>query len=112
MRNLTTAYAAARRAGVRPAVVVAYADGPGLPMAARVRSREWLHLRDRMQRNAMALHAVSYQTLLAWAGAAAPHDETWPALTHWVQDKIDTVCAAKARVGEAEPPHAGTSPFP
>lgn len=101
MRNLTICYAVARHHRLRAALVVAYADGPGLPMAARIRSREWTHLQDRLQRDAVALHSFSYQTLLTWASAAAPDDETWPALTTWVQNKIDTVCAAKAVVAES-----------
>jgi hypothetical protein len=101
MRNLTIAHEVARHAGMRPALVVAYADGAGLPMAARVRSAEWARLRGRLQRDVVPLHAVSYQTLLAWACAAAPADPTWPALARWVQNKIDTVCSAKAAVSPA-----------
>ena len=55
MRNLTVGYAAARAAGQRPAWVLAYADGPGLRLAERVRSPEWTRLLGRLQHAAGAL---------------------------------------------------------
>jgi hypothetical protein len=94
MRNLTVGYAAARLSHAqRAAWVLAYAEGPGLPMAARVRSPEWARLLDRLQPGAITLRALSYQALIALAQAACPNDPVWPALAAWVQQKIDTVCA-------------------
>ena len=92
MRNLTVGYAAARAAGRRPAFVLAYADGPGLAMAARVRSPEWARLLNRLQPGAITLRACAYQDLIRTAQAACPDDPTWPALARWVEDKIATVC--------------------
>lgn len=93
MRNLTVCFEVARHAGLRPAVVVAYADGPGLPMAARVRSAEWARLLGRLQPDAVAFRALPFQTLIAWAQQAARADPVWPDLAAWVQAKIDAVCA-------------------
>lgn len=95
MRNLTVCYEAAQQSGRRPAFVVAYADGPGLSMAARVRSAEWERLRGRLQPRAISFQAMAYQDLIALARSSAPADPTWPALAAWVQNKIDSVCAGR-----------------
>lgn len=92
MRNLTVCYAAARASGRRPAFVVAYADGPGLPMAARVRSADWSRLLSRLQPGAIRVQALAYQDLLRTAQAACPDDPVWPSLARWVEGKIATVC--------------------
>ena len=95
MRNLTLCHAVARQHGLRPAVVVAYADAPGLPMAARVRSAEWERLLGRLQRGGVPLRAMAYQSLVSLACRAAPNDDMWPALAGWVQRKISAVSEAK-----------------
>jgi hypothetical protein len=41
MRNLVVAYKVSRQKNKQPAVVIVYADSPGLPMAQKVRSNEW-----------------------------------------------------------------------
>ncbi|MBP7691918.1 MAG: hypothetical protein KA764_08375 [Anaerolineales bacterium] len=92
MRNLTVCHAAARATRRAPAFVLAYADGPGLPMAARVRGPEWARLQDRLQPGAITLRALAYQTLIQLAETADPDNPVWPALGAWVQGKIDTVC--------------------
>ncbi len=99
MRNLTVCAAAARREGLRPALVLAYADGPGLPMAARVRGAEWARLLSRLQPGVIGLHALSLQTLVGLARAANPAEPVWDELAAWVQRKIDEVCAARNPVG-------------
>lgn len=95
MRNLTGCYAAARASGRAPAFVLAYADGPGLAMAARVRSTEWARLQNRLQPGAITLRAWSYQDLIRLAQAAVPEDPAWPALARWVDEKIATVTAGR-----------------
>jgi hypothetical protein len=74
---------------------VVYADGPGLSMAARVKSAQWQRLEGRHQPRAITFRAMSYQALLKLAVETAPGDATWLALTAWVQRKIDQVCASK-----------------
>jgi len=95
MRNLTNCYASAQRAGLRPACVLAYADAPSLPMARRVRSPEWQRLHSHLQPHAITFQALSYQSLIALAQAAAPHDTVWPELAGWVQNKIQAVTRSR-----------------
>lgn len=91
MRNLTVCKAAAQKAGLKPAVVVVYADAPGLPMAARVKSEEWDKLKGRLQPRAITFEAMSFQTLLTLAREALPANETLTELEAWVQGKISRV---------------------
>lgn len=92
MRNLCTAHAVAQRHGLRPAFVVAYADGPGLAMAQRVHSPDWRWLSNRVDPAAIAFRAMPFQALLQLARDSDPGDPIWPALAAWVQGKIDAVC--------------------
>jgi hypothetical protein len=92
MRNLTTCYAVARHYGLRAAFVVAYADGPGLHMAQRVKMTDWQWLNNRVDPAAVVLRAVSIQALLSMAGRASPADPVWPELLGWVERKVNNVC--------------------
>jgi hypothetical protein len=92
MRNLTTCYAVAQQHGQRAAFVVAYADGPGLHMAQRVKLADWQWLTNRVEPNAVILRALSVQTLLGLAQKAAPQDPIWPELLTWVERKVSSVC--------------------
>lgn len=103
MRNLTTCAAVGRAQGLQPAFVVVYADGPGLPMAARVGSPDWRWLEARVNLAAVTFRAISYQALLALAASAAPPDPIWPELLKWVQRKIASVCGIQSWDYEADP---------
>jgi hypothetical protein len=96
MRNLATCAAVSRQQQVQPAFVVVYADGPGLPMAARVRSAEWQWLEARINPAAIKFRAMSYQALLTLAQASAPGDPVWPALAAWVARKVTSVCGIQS----------------
>ncbi len=91
MRNLIVCKAAAQKAGLKPAVVVVYADAPGLPMATRVKSEEWEKLNGRLQPSAITFEAMSFQTLLTLAREALPNHSTLVELEAWVQGKISRV---------------------
>ncbi len=91
MRNLATCAAVAAANGLRPAVVVVYADGPGLPMAERVRQPEWTSLAGRLNPAAITFTALSFQSVVELARRADPADPLWAELAAWVQRKIDTV---------------------
>ena len=92
MRNLTTAAAVSRHAGLRAAFVVVYADEPRLPMATRVRQPEWQRLVACVNPQAVVFRSLAYQSLLALARAADPTDPVWPELEFWVKRKIAGVC--------------------
>ena len=91
MRNLTTCLAVARAEELQPAFLVVYADGPGLPMAQRVRLPEWQRLSQAVDPRAITFRALSFQCLIDLACHAAPADPTWADLAVWVQRKIDSV---------------------
>jgi hypothetical protein len=95
MRNLTVCYEVARQSGRQPAFVVAYADGPTLPMAARVKSADWTRFRRMLRPGAITLSAMSTQSIVALAQAAAPDDPVLAGLAVWVQRKIEGVCRAR-----------------
>lgn len=91
MRNLTTCAAVARNASLRPAFVVVYADGPGLPMAERVRRPEWQRLVSRVNPAAITFRALSFQSMVLLARAACPGEAVWADLAAWVERKIASV---------------------
>jgi hypothetical protein len=91
MRNLTTCYAVAKRHNLRPAFVVAYADGPGLAMAQRVHGSDWQWLTSRVDPAAVAFRALPIQALISIAQQSVPDDPVWPELSAWVKRKIDSV---------------------
>jgi hypothetical protein len=91
MRNLATCLAVARAAALRPAFLVVYADDNRLPMAQRVRLPEWQRLAAAVDPRVISFRTLSFQSLVALAGRAAPADPTWPELAVWVQRKIDAV---------------------
>jgi hypothetical protein len=97
MRNLTVCAEAARHAHLKPAVVIVYADGPGLPMAARVASPDWQRLMGRLQPGAICFQALSFQRLVALACEAVPEAAVWQALDRWVKGKIRRVCASRMK---------------
>jgi len=96
MRNLTTCAAVSRKYQLQPAFVVVYADGPGLPMAARVRSAAWQWLAARINPAVITFQALSYQALLALACESAPNDAVWRELAAWVERKVTSVCGMQS----------------
>ena len=101
MRNLTTCRAVTQRHGLRPAFVMVYADGPGLPMAGRIGQPEWAWLRSRVDPAAVEFQALSFQTVVDIARQASPANPVWPELAAWVQRKIDSACGPRERHGQA-----------
>lgn len=96
MRNLALCWSVARARNLKPAFVVVYADGPGLPMAGKVRSPEWAQFTAQVRADAIRIRAHSYQELIRLAEAAAPAERPLlHALAGWVQGKIDKVAAAR-----------------
>ena len=98
MRNLTVCYQAARNTGRQPAVLVVYADAPGLPMAERVKSPEWTRLLGRLQSRAVTFRAIPFQQMTHLAREAAPHDHLWVQLEEWVNTKIESVSRKRLRM--------------
>jgi hypothetical protein len=92
MRNLTTCRAVGQQYGLKPAFAVVYADGPGLSMASRIGSAEWLWLKSRVDPAEVTFEALSYQALVALAQRASPASPVWPELAAWVNRKISSVC--------------------
>ncbi len=98
MRNLTAAHEAARRAGLRPAFVIVYADHPALLFAQHVKSAEWQTFLSFVRSDAMAFATIPYLELAALAresvADAGQDAATWSRLEGWVSDKIRDVAAA------------------
>jgi hypothetical protein len=95
MRNLTVCWAAARHSHRHPAFVLAYADGPTLPMAERVHSPDWERFTHQIKSGAITVETWSYQELVKLARAACPEEPRWVQLDEWVRRKIDGVCQAR-----------------
>jgi hypothetical protein len=95
MRNLTVCWAVAGHSQRRPAFVLAYADGPTLPMAERIHSADWQRFLRQVKPGAITVETRSYQALVELAHTACPKDPVWPALAQWVQRKISSVCQAR-----------------
>lgn len=99
MRNLTCCWLIARQEGVIPAFVLAYADGPGLPMAEKIagqRSAEWTAFTSQLRAGAICVTPISFQQLVAVAEQAAADVagdvRAWQDLGRWVERKITDVC--------------------
>lgn len=95
MRNLVICRAVAARRSLAPAFVLAYADAPGLPMAARVKSPDWTRFLALLRPGAVPVHALSLQSIVAMAGNADPEEPLWPDLGRWVGRKIESVDRAR-----------------
>ena len=94
MRNLVVAYKVARQKNKQPAVVIIYADSPGLPMAKKIRSRAWTGFTKTVRQDQVPLHVRSYQQILTLAQEASRHGNgeqaIWKELDEWVNKKIST----------------------
>jgi hypothetical protein len=104
MRNLTIGWAVAQHRHLQPAFVLVYADGPTLPMAARLRSSDWTRFTQTLKSNTIAVHTLSFQALITLAQQAVPTDSTWADLHIWVARKIDSVCRARQIHAADSPP--------
>jgi hypothetical protein len=102
MRNLTTAYAVAKRHRLQPAFVMAFADGPGLAMAQRIQGADWQWLGNRVDPAYVSFRALSIQQLLHLASQAVRADPILGDLTGWVRRKIDSVCGERVTDSQVE----------
>jgi len=95
MRNLVVAYKVGRQKNKQPAVVIVYADHPGLPMAQKVRSRAWTAFTKTVRKDQVPLHVHSYQEILMLAqevthqGSGEP--TLWRELGEWVERKMSAI---------------------
>jgi hypothetical protein len=95
MRNLVVAYKVGRQKNKQPAVVIVYADHPGLPMAQKVRSRDWTAFTKTVRKDQVPLHVHSYQEILMLAqevthqGSGEP--TLWRELGEWVERKMSAI---------------------
>jgi len=101
MRNLVVAYKVARQKNKQPAVVIVYADSPGLPMAQKVRSNEWTQFARTVKQDQVPLHVCSYQEILTLAQETIRHGSgektVWGDLTEWVNRKISALNADRSK---------------
>ncbi len=92
MRNLVVAYKVARQKNKQPAVVIVYADHPGLPMAQKVRSNAWTQFARTVKQDQVPLHVRSYQEILTLAQETTRHGSgeqtVWGGLEEWVERKM------------------------
>jgi hypothetical protein len=97
MRNLVVAYKVARQKNKQPAVVIIYADSPGLPMAQKVKSRGWTEFTKTVRQDHVPLHVRSYQEILTLAQETIRQGRkdqpVWRELAEWVNRKISAVNA-------------------
>ena len=95
MRNLVVAYKVARQKNKQPAVVIVYADCPGLPMTQKVRSKEWAQFARTVKQDQVPLHVRSYQEILMLAQETIRHGSgeqtVWKELEEWVNKKISAL---------------------
>jgi len=113
MRNLVVAYKVARQKNRQPAVVIVYADSPGLPMAQKVRSKEWTQFARTVKQDHVPLHVRSYQEILTLAQKTTQQgsgDQTvWKELEKWVNRKISRIINGKERKPKRRnPSHSNT----
>jgi hypothetical protein len=92
MRNLVVAYKVARQKNKQPAVVMVYADSLNLPMAQKVKSREWKEFSQIVRQDHVAFSALSYQNILRLAQKVIPDGSKdlnpWKDLEEWINRKI------------------------
>jgi len=91
----------ARQKNKQPAVVIVYADSPGLPMAQKVRSNEWTQFARTVKQDQVPLHVRSYQEILTLAQETIRHGSgektVWGDLTEWVNRKISALNADRSK---------------
>ena len=101
MRNLVVAYKVARQKNKQPAVVIVYANSPGLPMAQKVRSQAWAQFAGTVKQDQVPLHVRSYQEILTLAQETTrkgnEQQTVWMELDEWVHKKISTLNADREK---------------
>jgi hypothetical protein len=95
MRNLTCCKLIADKLGLTPAVVLTYAEGPGLPMAEKItgkRSADWTTFTSHLRAGAPSFQPISFQQFVSLAMEAvvdgAGNVRVWQELEQWVMRKI------------------------
>jgi hypothetical protein len=106
MRNLTCAYEVAGHSGRRAAFLLAYADGPGLPVSNWAKSPRWQEFAGHLRPEAIGVGALSYQAILQLARETAPEELIWSELTQWVENKISRVCQVQKEKQTTQKLHA------
>ncbi len=95
MRNLVVAYKMGRQKNKQPAVAIVYADHPGLPLAQKVRSRDWTAFTKTVRQDLVSLHVQSYQEILRLAQEVTSQDSgeqtLWRELGEWVERKMTAI---------------------
>ncbi|MCJ1961610.1 PGN_0703 family putative restriction endonuclease [Novosphingobium mangrovi (ex Hu et al. 2023)] len=95
MRNMVLAHELGRTRGKQARCIVAFAAGGNFPTEIKARSLDWL---PPLQPVAPSPLALSYQAIIELGGEASG-SPTWGDLRAWVDGKVDTVLAAKNKVG-------------
>ena len=112
MRNLVVAYKVARQKNKQPAVVIVYAESPGLPMAKKVRSKAWTQFARTVKQDQVPLHVRSYQEILTLAQETTRHGSgeqtVWGELEEWVNRKISTINGDPRKPKRKIPSHSNT----
>lgn len=112
MRNLVVAYKVARQKNKQPAVVIVYADSPGLPMAQKVRSPEWTEFTRTVRQDQVPIHVLSYQKILKLAQEATRHGSgeqgVWRDLDEWVNRKISAIKSDRRKSKRRSPSQSNT----
>jgi hypothetical protein len=103
MRNLVLCHEVAAGRGLRPAFVVVYADGLGLPIAAKTREGGWADLEAALRPAAVQFRTISFQRVVGLATGASQSasggESSWDALREWVARKVS---AATEKQGQAD----------
>jgi len=112
MRNLVVAYKVGRQKNKQPAVVIVYADHPGLPMAQKVRSRAWTAFTKTVRKDQVSLHVHSYQEILTLAQETIRHGSgeqtVWEELDEWVNKKISAIKSDRRKPKRRSLSHSNT----
>ena len=110
MRNLVVAYKVARQKNKQPAVVIVYADHPGLPMAKNVRSKEWTQFARTVKQAQVPLHVRSYQDMLTLVQETTKQgsgEQTlWKELGEWVNGKISAIKKPRSKPKKISSSHS------
>jgi len=112
MRNLVVAYKTGRQKNKQPAVVIVYADSPGLSMAQKVRSQAWTAFTKTVRQDQVALHVRSYQDILTLAQETTLQDSgeqtVWKELDEWVNKKISAIKKGRKKPKKRSHSHSNT----
>jgi hypothetical protein len=85
MRNLVQCREVARQSGRKAGFVLVYAEAPGIAMAEKLKSTEWMKFTQSL-RGTVPFQWLSYQQVVELG-----RGEEWQALREWVERKIEGV---------------------